>query len=135
MPRRIVLRDLDASILDPRRTRSRLRDLRLEVAKDTWTYMPAFELGKRRLVQAMLFGHLGEVMWWLTQSSHVKQEKLVAAVDDTWSDLAAQAPSRSVRKTVNELRSWSDDVKATLRTRLTRGVTLQFVRRQRAHAM
>ena len=97
--------------------------------------MPSFELGSRRMVQAMLFGHLGEVMWWLTQNVGAKQEKLVEIVDHTWTELAADAPSRSARNAVKQLRSWSDDVKATLRTRLDRGGTLKFVERQRAHAM
>ena len=129
LPSRIVLRDLDASILDPRRIRPVLRDLDLDLAEGTWRAMPAFEIGGKRLVQAMLFGHLGEVMWCLTQITGVKSDQLVAIVEDTWSDLTAGAPSASARKSVQKLRGWSDAVKATLRTRLARSTAMEFMRK------
>jgi siderophore synthetase component len=129
LPSGIVLRDLDASILDARRIRPILRDLRLDMAQDTWRAMPAFEIGGKRLVQAMLFGHLGEVIWCLTQTTGIESEKLVSIVEDTWSDLAAGAPSASARRSVQKLRGWSDAVKATLRTRLTRSTSMEFVRK------
>jgi siderophore synthetase component len=128
LPSRIVLRDLDASILDARRIRPVLRDLGLQLAQGTWRAMPAFEIGSKRLVQAMLFGHLGEVMWCLTQSTGIKSDKFVSIVEDMWSDLLACAPSTSARRSVQKLRGWSDAVKATLRTRLTRSTTMEFVR-------
>jgi siderophore synthetase component len=128
LPSRIVLRDLDASILDPPRVRPALRDVGLELPEDTWRHMPKFKIGGKRLVQAMLFGHLGEVMWCLTRSAGVVSDKLAAIVEDTWSDLVARAPSAAARTSVNELRGWSDAVKATLRTRLTRSTTMEFVR-------
>jgi siderophore synthetase component len=128
LPSRIVLRDLDASILDARRIRPVLRDLGLELAQATWRAMPAFEIGSKRLVQAMMFGHLGEVMWCLTQSTGIKPDKLVLIVEDMWSDLLACAPSTSARRSVQKLRGWSDAVKATLRTRLTRSTAMEFVR-------
>jgi siderophore synthetase component len=128
LPSRIVLRDLDASVLDPQRVRPALRDVGLELPEGTWRHMPGFEIGGKRLVQAMLFGHLGEVMWWLTQSGGIGSEKLASIVEDTWSDLVARAPSAAARKSVKELRGWSDAVKATLHTRLTRSTTMKFIR-------
>jgi siderophore synthetase component len=128
LPSRIVLRDLDASVLDPRRVRPALRQFGLELASGTWRHMPAFEIGGRRLVQAMLFGHLGEVMSWLGQRTDARSERLVEIVEDTWSDLAACAPSASARKSLKKLRGWSDAVKATLHTRLHRSTTMTFVR-------
>jgi siderophore synthetase component len=127
LPSRIVLRDLDASILDARRIRPVLRDLGLDLAQDTWRAMPAFEIGGKRLVQAMLFGHLGEAMQCLTQSTGITSDKLVSIVEDTWSDLTACAPSSSARRSVQKLRGWSDAVKATLRTRLNRSTAMEFV--------
>ena len=128
LPSGIILRDLDATILDARRIRPVLRDVGLDLAPDTWRAMPAFEIGSKRLVQAMLFGHLGEVMWCLTQSASIKSSKLVSIVEDTWSDLTACAPSASARRSVQKLRGWSDAVKATLRTRLTRSTIMEFVK-------
>ncbi len=115
-------------MLDPQRVRPALRDVGLELPESTWRHMPAFEIGGKRLVQAMLFGHLGEVMWCLTQSSGIGSEKLVSIVEDMWSDLVARAPSAAARKSVKELRGWSDAVKATLHTRLTRSTTMEFIR-------
>jgi siderophore synthetase component len=127
LPSRIVLRDLDASILDARRIRPVLRDLGLDLAQDTWQAMPAFEIGGKRLVQAMLFEHLGEVMWCLTQMTGIKSDKLVSIVEDTWSDLTAGAPSTSARRSVQKLRGWSDAVGAQLRARLARSTTIEYV--------
>ena len=126
-PVRIVLRDLDASVLHERRVRPMLRDLGLDVGRGTWRHMPPFEIGSKRMVQAMLFGHLGEVMWWLAQRTGVSSARLSAIVEDTWSDLAARATSASARAAVKKLQGWSDSVKATLHTRLHRSYTMQFV--------
>jgi siderophore synthetase component len=128
LPARIVLRDLDNSILDPRRIRPLLRELGAEPAKDTWRHMPRFEIGAKRLVQAMLFGHLGEVMACLSRDHGIGSDRLAALVEDTWSELAAAAPSRAARKEIRTLRGWSDSVKATLRTRLKRAHAVEFVR-------
>ena len=127
LPSRIILRDLDASILDAQRIRPALRDLGVDLARDTWQAMPAFDIGAKRLVQAMLFGHLGEVMWHLMKATDIESAKLVSIVDDTWSDLAADAPSAPARRSVERLRGWSEAVKATLRTRLARSTAMEFV--------
>ena len=128
LPVRIVLRDLDNSILDPRRIRARLRALGGTLAKDTWQHMPSYEDGGKRMVQALMFGHLGEVMRSLQRDYRINAQKLAAIVEDTWSALAAAAPSAAGRDAVLRLRGWSDSIKATLRTRLHRAHALQFVR-------
>jgi siderophore synthetase component len=128
LPARIVLRDLDNTILDPRRVPRLLRRHGLEVHTDTWRSMPPFETGAKRLVQAMLFGHLGEVIRWLAVEHGTPPGRLAAIVQDIWSGLAAQAPTRAARTNVLALRGWSDSVKATLRTRLHRSTTMQFIR-------
>ena len=86
-----------------------------------------FEVGGKRLVQAMLFGHLGEVMWCLARITEIKSDNSVSIVEDMWSDLTARAPSTSARRWVQKLRGWSDAVKATLRTRLARSTAIEFV--------
>lgn len=117
LPARIVLRDLDNSILDPRRVRRRLSALG-EPAKDTWRHMPPHRDGGRRLVQAMLYGHLGEVMWRLSEDHAADADELLAIV---WRQLE--------RFGVPQLRAWANSVKTTLRTRLARASTLRFVER------
>jgi len=64
----------------------------------------------------------------LTQTAGVKSDKLVSIVEDMWSDLTAGAPSTSARRSVQILRGWSDAVKATLRTRLARSTSMEFIR-------
>ena len=128
LPARIVLRDLDNSILDARRVRPLARELGAALARDTWRHMPDYEIGGKRLVQAMLYGHLGEVMWRLEQDHGARTKRLAAIVEDTWSDLESGAPTAAARKNVARLRGWSDAVKATLRAHLRRATTVQFVR-------
>jgi hypothetical protein len=67
-------------------------------------------------------------MWWLSQGRYSASDRLASIVEDTWSELAAHAPSASARKSVSILRGWSNAVKATLRTRLHRANALEFVR-------
>ena len=116
LPARIVLRDLDNSILDPRRVRGRLRALG-GAASDTWRHMPPYQDGGRRMVLAMTYGHLGEVMWRLAQDHGADPARLLAIVEATWDQLDA-----------GDLRRWSETVKTTLRTRLARATRLRFVR-------
>ena len=118
LPVRIVLRDLDNSILDARRVRARLRRLGSAVP-DTWQHMPSYEDGGRRLVLAMLYGHLGEVIWRLSRHHHADGARLLAIVEATWDGLEQPA---------QQLRRWSNSVKTTLRTRLARATALRFVR-------
>ena len=118
LPARIVLRDLDNSILDPRRVRGRLRALG-GAARATWQHMPPYADGGRRMVQAMLYGHLGEVMWRLARDHRADADRLLAIVEATWDELG---------KPAQQLRRWSNSVKTTLRTRLERASNLRFVR-------
>ena len=118
LPARIVLRDLDNSILDPRRVRGRLRALG-GAAGDTWRHMPRYEDGGRRMVLAMTYGHLGEVMWRLSQDHGADADRLLAILDSTWDGLG---------KAAQPLRRWSESVKTTLRTRLARATRLRVVR-------
>jgi siderophore synthetase component len=83
LPVRIVLRDLDNSILDPRRAGAHLRALGGTLAKDTWQHMPTYEDGGKRMVQALMFGHLGEVMRSLQRDYRINAQKLAAIVEDT----------------------------------------------------
>jgi siderophore synthetase component len=125
-PSRIVLRDLDSTILDAARVRPALRKHGLAVAAGTWRHMPSIETGGRRLTQAMLYGHLGPVMSYLVCRARVDLAKLAGAVDDTWDELIADASSPSVRRAMCELRATSNTVKAALHTRLARSARFAF---------
>jgi siderophore synthetase component len=126
MPARIILRDLDGTILDPVRIRPLLRAHHLKLAPATWRHMPRFALGSQRLVHAMLYGHLGAVMSHLVRTAGVDQTSLLAGVEDAWSELIASASSRACRQSVRELRMQSNAVKGMLRTRLERSTRMAF---------
>ena len=127
LPSRIVLRDLDSTILDPDRLRSVLRAAHLRLAPGTWRRMPAFEIGGRRLAHAMVHGHLREVMAFLVREAEADRVRLSAVLDDTWSELVASDSSSHFRRLVRDLRSQADTVTAMLRMRLARSRRLTFV--------
>lgn len=128
-PAGIVLRDLDNTVLDARRVKPLLREHGLALPARSWRHMPSFDDGAKRMVQAMLFGHLGEVMWCVRRDTGLPMSTMDSIVESTWAGLCASAPSASARRFVCRLRGWSDCVKATLHTRLHRATALEFVER------
>jgi hypothetical protein len=53
-------------------------------------------------------------------AAQVGQARLNAAVEDTWDELIAQAPSAACRQRVRDLRKQADTVGAVLWGRITR---------------
>jgi hypothetical protein len=74
----------------------------------------------------MLYGHLGEVMSYLTRNARADLARLIAGVEDIWGELIAAAPSPSCRRLVRDLRVQADTVGAVLRRRLTRATHTVF---------
>ena len=62
MPSRMILRDLDSTILDPTQIRPVALANGVRLALGTWKHMPNYATGGRRLAHAMMYGHLGQVM-------------------------------------------------------------------------
>jgi siderophore synthetase component len=121
MPSRMILRDLDSTILDPLRMRPLARANGVRLALGTWKHMPDFvTAGGRRLAHAMMYGHLGQVMSYLARDAHADLARLSAAVEETWDELIAQAPSAACRGRVRDLRKQADTVGAVLWRRITR---------------
>jgi siderophore synthetase component len=120
MPSRIILRDLDSTILDPRRIRPVARANGVRLAPRTWTQMPEFATGGRRLAHAITYGHLGQVMSYLARSAQADLARLSAAVEETWDELIAQAPSAACRRRVSDLHKQADTFGAFLRRWITR---------------
>jgi len=120
MPSRMILRDLDSTILDPWRIRPIARMNGVQFAPGTWSHMPDFAIGGRRLAHAMMYGHLGQVMSCLAQVAQADLATLSAAVEETWDELIAQAPSAVCRGRVRNLRKQADTVGAVLWRRITR---------------
>jgi siderophore synthetase component len=126
MPSRMILRDLDSTILDPVRIRPVARANGVRLAPGTWQHMPDFVTGGRRLAHAMMYGHLGEVMSYLTRTTQVDPARLSAAVEDTWDELIEQAPSPACRRRVRDLRVQADTVGAVLWRRIMRATRTTF---------
>jgi siderophore synthetase component len=120
IPSRMILRDLDSTILDPLRIRPVARANGIRLAQGTWKHMPDFTTGGRRLAHAMMYGHLGQVMSCLAEASTVDLARLNAAVEETWDKLIAQQPSAACRGRVRTLRKQADTVGAVLWRRITR---------------
>jgi siderophore synthetase component len=126
MPSRVILRDLDSTILDPVRIRPLARAHGIRLAPGTWQHMPDFATGGRRLAHAMMYGHLGEVMSYLTGVASVDVARLSAAIDDIWDELITGSPSGAIRRRVSDLRTQVDTVGAVLWRRVTRTTDLVF---------
>jgi hypothetical protein len=74
----------------------------------------------------MMYGHLGEVMSYLARAVPIDLARLSAAVEDTWDELIAQAPSPASRRRVRDLRVQADTVGAVLWRRITRATHMVF---------
>ena len=119
MPSRIILRDLDSTILDPLRTRSVARANGVQFALGTWKHMPDFATGGRRLAHAITYGHLGQVMSYLARAAQADLARLSAAVEETWDELISQAPSKAYRERVRDVHKHADTFGAFLRRWIT----------------
>src|SRR5262249_43924234 len=75
MPSRMILRDLDSTILDPLRIRPIAKANGIRLAYGTWKQMPDFITGGRRLAHAMMYGHLGQVMSSLAWTAQAELER------------------------------------------------------------
>ncbi|PWU22918.1 MAG: hypothetical protein C5B48_09505 [Candidatus Rokuibacteriota bacterium] len=126
VPSRIILRDLDSTILDPDRIRPVLRRHGLPLAPGTWQHMPTFDVGGRRLAHAMMAGHLGEVMGYLIDAARAEVAVLETLLNDVWNEIHTSA-SPSSRRWVRDLRAHGDTVTAMLQMRLRRSRRLMFV--------
>jgi siderophore synthetase component len=127
MPSRMILRDLDSTILDPFRIRPLAQANEVPLARGTWKHMPDFTTGGRRLAHAMMYGHLGEVMSCLVRIAQADLTRLSVVVEDTWDELIARAPSPSCRRRVRDLRKQADTVGAVLWRRITRAHATTFL--------
>jgi siderophore synthetase component len=125
-PSRIILRDLDSTILDASRIRPVARANGIQLARGTWEHMPDFAYGGRRMAHAMMYGHLGQVMSYLAGAAQADLAKLSAIVEETWDELIAQAPSPVCRGRIRNLRKQADTVGAVLRRRVTRADHTDF---------
>ena len=122
-PRRLVLRDLDGTIIDRRPVG------RLAFADDTWKHMPSRTVGENRLVHSLFFGHLGAVIDFLTAKCDVSQEALLEILKEEWEGLPERlAFSREMTRRFDRLCDHLANGKRMLVARLERSPRMEFVR-------
>ncbi|MGC5699420.1 hypothetical protein J4P02_04355 [Pseudomonas sp. NFXW11] len=126
LPVRVIVRDLDNSILDPQSVRGMCREQGLALAPDTWAHMPAFAIGQRRLVHALLRGHLYPVMHFFIRHLGLDLPQLEACLSDGWQALAEQAPGAHGKRNVQALRALVESTKHSLSMRLKQSMTMSF---------
>jgi siderophore synthetase component len=126
MPHGIVVRDLDSTVLDPRRVPSFLRECNLELPTDVWREMPIFDAGGARLTHAILHSHLAVVAAYLSQECGADPETLEEIVEETWAGILSSTPAAE-RHLVANLRSRAGEVKCLLRMRLAGSSRLLFL--------
>jgi hypothetical protein len=88
--------------------------------------MPDFATGGRRLAHAITYGHLGQVMSYLARVARADLARLSAAVEETWDELIAQAPSTACRRRVRDLHKQADIFGAFLRRWMKRAEHAAF---------
>jgi siderophore synthetase component len=116
-PIALILRDLDATILDSTRIPQKLRDNGLCLPAEQWEAMPTFEHGAQRLANALLFLHLSQVMLYLVNQVGLEFTELWDSVERAWSELL-HSNSGAVRDRIAELRVHSESVKCLLTMRM-----------------
>ena len=125
LPVGLVLRDLDGTILDSSRVPRMLREARLALPGQHWDEMPSARDGGRRLLNAMLYGHLGQVTLRLVLDHQVDSALLQSCVEQTWKELLTSQRGM-VRKRIEQLREEPLPVKRLLGNRLQRTGDLIF---------
>ncbi|QIH11527.1 MULTISPECIES: IucA/IucC family protein [unclassified Pseudomonas] len=125
-PVRLLLRDLDNTIMDPALVRPICQELRVPLAPDTWTHMPDVLIGQGRLVHAMLHGHLYLVMHWLIKHRGMALAELEPCLEQHWQGLAARLRSTSGQGELQRLRAMVGSTKHSLSMRLEQSSNMKF---------
>ena len=83
-PERLILRDLDGTLMDRSRIEPLLTAAGLSIAADTWDHMPPAHIGEHRLLHALFFGHLVEAVDLLAKRCGIGEEELLRVLADVW---------------------------------------------------
>jgi len=86
-PVRLILRDLDGTVLDRNRAGKFVGTFNLSLAGDTWDHMPDFRVGESRLVHSLFFGHLAEVVDFLEARCGGQGAELMEILGEEWKRL------------------------------------------------
>lgn len=126
LPARLVLRDLDGTMMDAATVAPLAREHGVELAADTWTHMPSAAVGEHRLVHALFFAHLGLVVDFLASRCGGRTEELLGILGQEWQALPARA-GLPRKGRFDALHSHLDRGKSMLLARLTKTVDVPYV--------
>jgi hypothetical protein len=127
-PVRLILRDLDGTVMERKRVAAFLRALDLRVAPDTWDHMPSSEIGESRIMHALFFGHLGEVIDFLVTQCAAQEDALLSLLAGEWERLPLVVNQKGTKRRLDALAAHLESGKTMLVGRLKRSASMQFVK-------
>jgi hypothetical protein len=128
-PHRLIIRDLDGTVMDRERVEALLARYGLKLAADTWDHMPASSVGEDRLIHSLFFGHLGVAVDFLSEKFAVSQPELMHILSEEWANLREAV--RRVKGAATRFDSLCEHLakgKLMLVARLERSHQMRFVR-------
>jgi siderophore synthetase component len=126
-PARLILRDLDGTLMERKRVLPLLKEFNLQLADDTWDHMPSPEVGESRWVHSVMFGHLGVVIDFLVLHCGARQDELLRALVEVWRRLPETPNLKGVKKRMGIIAEQMEKGKSMLMGRLERSSRMRFV--------
>lgn len=125
-PVRLVLRDLDGTILDHSRVAGILEEAGAQLAPDTWDHMPGFDEGEGRFMHALFFGHLAEVVDFLVRTSSADVSAWLDVMREEWARTTRDPELASAAGRIDALCEHFGKGRSMLRTRLERSHATRY---------
>ena len=125
-PVRLVMRDLDNAVLDAGDIERVCRDHAIPLAAPTWTHMPAFDVGRLRLVHALFRGHLDQVRYALCRHHGARRESLDDIVEQAWQRIRAGLADSAGRAALDAMRDGRARRKSMLAMHASKATQLTF---------
>jgi siderophore synthetase component len=125
-PVRLILRDLDGTVMERARVAPLLSAFGLELAPDTWDHMPSVAVGEHRLVHSLFFGHIVETLDFLATRCGARSDVLLAILAREWHRLRSYAASRAAHTRFEALDAHLTKGKSMLMQRLAGVTAMRF---------
>jgi hypothetical protein len=125
LPRRLVLRDLDATILEPELASTGLRRAGLRLPAGIPASMPTPEDGRRRLIHSLLYANIAPAALYLIRRCGLQPDEVQRILDRAW-DAEINLHSGAARDRVVQAREEKARPKLILTARMKRQMELVF---------
>ena len=127
-PVRLVLRDLDGTMMDPSRVAPLLETFGLQLAQDTWERVPSARVGEHRLVHALFFAHLALVVDFLATRFGCRADSLLRILGREWCRVPAAAKLGESSNRFDALTEHLEQGKSMLIGRLERSASVGYMK-------